>query len=112
MKELFVKNGDFLHKIELNEVYFFTKMKGKIIAVLENKKVPIATTSLYQLNELLGSNKNFFRCHKSFIINIRKIEKISKYSSRTYNIMFRGIPEQAYITNDNVKLLKERIIVI
>lgn len=107
----FVKNEDYLQAVEVDEIYFFTMEKGRVIAVLKNSKVEL-TASLYLVNELLGKTQEFFRCHKSFIVNVSKIEKISRYHNKTYNIQFRGIKEQAYITEVNLRILKERFLAL
>ncbi|MHB8172493.1 MAG: LytTR family DNA-binding domain-containing protein [Thermincolia bacterium] len=33
-------------------------------------------------------NNTFFRCHKSFIINVKKLEKISPIADRIYEVTF------------------------
>jgi two-component system, LytTR family, response regulator len=111
LKELFTKKGSCLQKLELNEIYFFTKRNNKVFAVLKESSIEIGT-SLYYLSEIIGKNQNFFRCHKSFIINLTKINEISKFSNKTYNISFRGIKDEAFITQRNLKILSERISIV
>lgn len=96
--------------IELDEVYFFTKQNGKVIGILRNSKIELPM-SLYYLNDLIKKEQYFFRCHKSFIINIKKIADISKYSSKTYNIRFKDIEDMAYITQKNLKILKDKYLI-
>ncbi|MPN05257.1 LytTR family DNA-binding domain-containing protein [Desulfitobacterium sp.] len=84
---------------------------GKVIAVLKNRRLQLST-SLFLVNELLGKRETFFRCHKSYIVNLSKIEKISRYHNKTYNIQFGGIKEQAYITEANLRILKERFLAL
>ncbi|MHB8065808.1 MAG: LytTR family DNA-binding domain-containing protein [Ruminiclostridium sp.] len=105
----FARNEDYLQAIEVNDVYFFTMENGKVIAVLKNRRLQLST-SLFMVNELLGKRETFFRCHKSYIVNLSKIEKISRYNNKTYNIKFKEIKEQAYITEANLRILKERFI--
>ena len=50
------------------------------------------TDSLLGLEDKLGNS--FFRCHKSFIINIDKIEKIAPISDRVYEISFDNHPQK------------------
>lgn len=68
----FAKNEDYLQAIEVNDVYFFTVENGKVIAVLKNRRLQLST-SLFLVNELLGKRETFFRCHKSYIVNLSKI---------------------------------------
>ncbi len=111
MEMFFVKDEDFLQAIEVDDVYFFTVENGKVIAVLKDRQFQLST-SLFVVNELVGKSGLFFRCHKSYIVNLNKIEKISRYNNKTYNIKFREIKEQAYITEGNLKILKERFIAL
>lgn len=111
MKNLFVKSRDYIQNIELDEIYFFTKQNSKVIGVLKDSKIELAI-SLYSLYELIGKDQIFFRSHKSFIINIRKISDISKFSDKTYNVRFKGIKDMAYITQKNLKILKEKFLII
>lgn len=111
MNDIFIRSNDYLHRIELDDVYFFTRHNGKVIAVLKNNRAELSI-SLYALNELIGKSKYFFRCHKSYIVNIRKIKDISKYSDKTYNIRFNDIKDVAYITQKNLNFLKEKFLVI
>jgi DNA-binding LytR/AlgR family response regulator len=111
MKELFARNKNELHKIELNEVYYFTKRDGKVLAVSKNFIIEI-TVSLYSISELLGKSPSFFRCHKSFIINLTKIDIISKFNNKAYNISFKDIKDQVYITQRNLKILTEKISIV
>lgn len=113
MKQLFVKERNCLKKIDLNEIYYFSTVGNKIIAFTIDSSIELAVSSLNYLNELLSNNSsNFFRCHKSFIINLNKIDCISKFNNKTYNISFRDIKNQVYITQKNLKNLKEKISLI
>lgn len=111
MRDFYVKTKDSLQKIELNEIFYFSKSKGRVVAVFKDFTLDI-DGSLYYINELLGKNQIFFRCHKSFIVNINKISNISKFNNKTYNINFKGIKDTIYITQRNLKLFKEKVSII
>lgn len=36
-------------------------------------------------------NRDFFRCHKSFVVNISKIERISPVGDRLYEVSFHKV---------------------
>lgn len=105
-KYIFIKKGDLLTKFTLEDIYFFTRSNNKTIAIFSNKNVEIPT-SLYNLSHLLEGNTSFIRTHKSFIVNKAKIKQISRMTPNTYNIKFFNIASEAFITKDNLKLLKE-----
>ena len=109
MSEFFIKDKDILTKIEVDEVYFFMKRNSKLYAVMVDGQIEISS-SLYYVSGLLG--KNFVRSHRGYIININKIDKISKISAKTYNVSFKGITDIAYIAINNLKLISKRYLVI
>ncbi len=111
MRNTFIRSKDYLQRIELDEIYFFTKEKYKVVGIMKNNKIELST-SLYNINQLISDNISFFRCHKSYIININKIEAISKFGNKTYNIKFRGIKDMAYITEKSLKILKEKSLIL
>ena len=111
-QSIFIKTKDeFLKKVDLDLVYFFTKFGRKVIIYYSNRTDEMNTT-LYHIYELLKNNKNFLRSHKSYIININFIDKISKYTNKTYNVQFKGTKYQAFITSNSLKLLSEKIKII
>jgi Response regulator of the LytR/AlgR family len=98
-------------KLELNEIYYITKKKGKVVIITKDSSIE-TSSSLFYMNEMLRNNMNFFRCHKCFIINLNKINNITKYNNKTYNISFKGIDDVVYITQKNLKILTERISIL
>ena len=42
----------------------------------------------------------FFRCHKSYIVNLNKIRDITPYGRWTYAARLEGIPQDALITRE------------
>ena len=51
--------------------------------------------------------QQFFRSHKSYIVNLSYIDSITPYGRWTYAIKFRGIKNDALITSDKLDELKE-----
>lgn len=88
-QRLTVKNGHEIFVINFEDIFFIEK---------EFRKSVIHTcNSVYTTTETLGNLEIklptfFFRCHKSFIINTKKIESISPIAERIYKITFYGYP--------------------
>ena len=84
---LIIKSNHDTYFINPDDIYFIEK---------ENKKTIVHTTNgRYSTTEPLNSigermEQNFFRCHKSFIINIKKIEKIFPIADRIYQVTFNN----------------------
>lgn len=102
MNKMFIKKADIYKYVNCDDFYFFTRSSNKTYAITKKGSFVIGA-SLNYLNEIMGSD--FLRTHKSYLVNISKIDSISKYTDRTYNIKFIGIRDQAYITNENMKIL-------
>lgn len=63
--------------------------------------------SLSAIENKLDSGQ-FFRSHKSYIINLSYIDSITPYGRWTYAVKFKGIKNDALITSDKLDELKEQ----
>ncbi len=86
---LLIKNKSETYLIRPDTIIYIEKEVRKTIIHTENGTYPTSET-LISLEKTL--NKNFFRCHKSFIINIGKIEKIVPIAERIYKVNFYNYP--------------------
>ncbi len=59
--------------IETNQILFLKAEGAYTEITLIGGKVITASKGLKKYEEILMENRNFFRCHKSFIVNIRQI---------------------------------------
>ncbi len=71
----FIKQGYDLLKIKFKDILFIKAEDNYTDIVLENRKI-LASINLKSIVEKLPS-KQFIRIHRSYIININKIERIS-----------------------------------
>ena len=70
---LFIKDGNKLVKVNLEDVWYFKSEANYISVVLKNKKI----LTLMALKDLETKLPNFFqRTHRSFIVNLNKIDSI------------------------------------
>ena len=61
-------------------------------------------TTYQTLDEIENSlNSSFFRSHKSYLINLDKVQKVSKNSNRTYNVSFHNYSKTAMMSSDKYK---------
>ena len=66
----------------------------------------ITTDSLGEMEERLQSDA-FFRCHKSYIINLNHIKDITPYGRWTYVVRLEGTKHDALITHDKYDELEQ-----
>lgn len=69
----FVKSSGQQHRINLNEILYIESIKDYVNIKTENQEYIVLETLKSLENEL---PENFARVHKSFILNLEKIEKI------------------------------------
>lgn len=91
--------------IEDIELSYLMAERGDVVLRTEKGEYRSSET-LSAWEEKLGNN-NFFRCHRSYIINIDKIEKITPWFNGSYNIKLKSIQEAIPISRNSVKHLKE-----
>ncbi|MCK5437967.1 MAG: LytTR family transcriptional regulator DNA-binding domain-containing protein, partial [Desulfobulbaceae bacterium] len=86
-----------------------------IVAVAANSRdVRIITTegefqhtrSITSMDELLG-DENFFRCHRSYIINLNHIKKIDIWFNNTYQLEMEGIMEKIPVSRSYISRFRE-----
>lgn len=90
---LALKSGHGITVIEKNSILFIEKQGKRSVIHTTRGQYEISYT-LARLEKLL-KEPNFFRCHKSFIINVRMVERIAPYADRAYEVSFFNYPEKA-----------------
>lgn len=72
----------------------------------EGGKKIVTGDSLSEIEEKLDPEV-FFRTHKSYIINLNRIETVTPYGRWTYIATLEGTEQDALITADKFEELKE-----
>nr|WP_255639989.1 LytTR family DNA-binding domain-containing protein [Pseudalkalibacillus hwajinpoensis] len=99
--KLIVKQGtDFLF-ISCNEIVFLER-KNRKTHIYTREKEYIVNESLANLMKSL--NASFILSHRSFIINVKKIEVI-KQTGQSYEVHFKSMMKRARISKNNLELL-------
>jgi len=108
LDNILINQGNSFLNIKLEDVYFFSCNKGRILIYLDNNVVlKISRQSLDYIESIV--NDNFFRSHRSYLINIKKVDTITKFSTKSYNISFKNIKSEAYMTQKRFNLLYQKI---
>jgi len=104
-EKLYVKCGYELHFIESDSVYYIEK---------ERKKTIIHTTKgRYETHETIMDLEkrlnpmDFFRSHKCYLINLKKVERIIPWGDNSYLVKFFNSNNDALISRSKVKMLYE-----
>lgn len=112
--EAFVNNdtktfNGYLHgeivKLNVNDIYCFTIIDGKLYAITESKNYLIKLR-LYSVDQLLDNN--FIKINQSSIANITKIQKFDVSIGGTLKVIFKnGYID--YVSRRSIKTVKERL---
>lgn len=73
---IFVKSEHRLENIEINEIQYIEGMKEYLRIVLSGRKIMTKMSFKNLLSKI--SNDNFVQVHKSWVVNIKKIENIER----------------------------------
>lgn len=104
-----------IHKVvRVKDINFFEKINNRDVAVnisnkeYNNKEYIIANTMLKDIWKCLKNFNVFFRAHKSYIVNIEKIDYIKKIDDK-YVVFFYGTNYKAIVSQRNMQKLYNMI---
>lgn len=91
--------------VDLDDIYYCIA-KERVTYVFtkdEEYSVGVSITEFY--NSL--PKDRFFRCHRSYIVNITKIREIIPWFNNTYNLKLQGINYEVPVSRSNLKEFKQ-----
>lgn len=103
---LAVKKGKELVLIDPRTIIFLEKVRKKVTIHCREGKYEL-TDTLERLEKKLSHP--FFRCHKSFIVNINFIQKVVPWNENTYQIHFIDTTKEAPLSRRKYDELLGRI---
>jgi len=105
VKKFFVYEGEATILLPLEDIYYIEAI---------NKNVRIRTREkLYHSNHMLNyyenklKNLNFYRVHRSYIVNLAKVSRISPKINYYFDIQFNGIDDSVPVSRNNIKYLRK-----
>lgn len=90
--------------INSKDILYLTANEGDIFIFTKNGYYR-SHDSLNIWSKKLG--EGFFRCHRSYLVNLEKIEKISPWFSGTYNIKLKNCKDNIPVSRGKIKALKD-----
>lgn len=105
VKKIFVQDNDDLVLLNFNDILYIEAF-NKFVRIRTKDKFYHANYSLsYYENKL--QNLNFFRAHRSYLVNLDKIIKIVTRVNYTYDIQIKDSQEFIPASRNNIKLLRK-----
>lgn len=102
-----VWKNDRIILLNIEDILFCMVENGEIIIVTNEDRYRVEGT-LGHLEEILPK-ENFFRCHRSFLVNLDAISEIIPWFNNTYIIKIKGMNDEIPISRRNIKEFKERL---
>ena len=91
--------------IDINDVLLVQREERSTVLYTADGGRYVTSDSLSDMEERLPQDV-FFRCHKSYIINLNHIKDISPYGRWTYVVRLEGIKQDALITHEKYEELE------
>ena len=104
-KKIIAKRGDRLYLINLDDIYYIRADLDEVIIKIKETDAYVRK-KIGDLEKLL-SNKNFFRVHRSYIVNVDKIKSMQSIDQSKLEISFDGIDEIVTSSKDGAKEFRE-----
>ncbi len=104
-KKIIAKRGDKIYLIDLDDIYYIRADLDEVIIKIKETDAYVRK-KIGDLEKLL-SNKNFFRIHRSYIVNVDKIKSMQSVEQSKLQISFNGIDEVVTSSKDGAKEFRE-----
>ncbi len=99
--------NDKLIVVSVNDIYYCEAHEREVyIYTKEDKFVLVSSISDF-LKKL--PNSKFFRCHRSYIVNLDKITEIIPWFNNTYVIKLHGMNVDVPVSRNNIVAFKRRM---
>lgn len=102
---LMLKHREGLSFIDIPSILLIQREERSSVLYLADGARYVTSDSLGELAERLPENM-FFRCHKSYIVNLNHIDSIAPYGRWTYIVKLRGTDRDALITHERFEALQ------
>lgn len=94
-----------LSLIDTTKIIYIDREKRKTVIHIDDGKTIMTNESLETLAKRIGTG-NFMRTHRSYLVNLDKVVEIQPWSRNDYLLIFGGLKEVAYITDERYKKLQ------
>lgn len=104
-KKILGKSGGTLYLIDIDDIYYIKADLDEVIVRIKETDVYVRK-KIGDLDTLL-KHKNFFRVHRSYLVNVDKIESMDSVEQSKLEISFKGIDEIVTSSKDGAKEFRE-----
>lgn len=94
-----------LFVLDTNDIYYCEAQKHEVNVYTLNEHFKVVS-SISNFQKKL-SKDCFFRCHRSYIVNIDKIAEITPWFNNTYILKLKGLGADIPVSRQNISLFKK-----
>lgn len=105
IKKIFVEDEGETILLKLDDIYYFEVRDKRVFIKTQTRGYSSINSLGYYETKL--QNTNFYRCHRSFIINLDKISRLIYYRKNVIEVGFADIRETVLVSKSNVATLKK-----
>ena len=91
--------------VDLDDIYYCIAKERVTYVFTEDEEYSVGVSITEFYNSL--PKDRFFRCHRSYIVNITKIKEIIPWFNNTYNLKLQGINYEVPVSRSNLKEFKQ-----
>ena len=102
---LMLKHREGLSFLDIPSILLIQREERASVLYLSDGSRYVTSDSLGELEQRLPEEM-FFRCHKSYIVNLNHIDSIAPYGRWTYIVKLRGTDRDALITHERFEALQ------
>lgn len=104
-KKLVAKRGSKIYLIDIDDIYYVKADLDEVIIKIKDADAYLRK-KIGDMQTLL-EGKNFFRVHRSYIVNVDKIRSMQSVEQSKLEISFNGIDETVTSSKDGAKEFRE-----
>lgn len=105
INKILLKNKEGINFVDMDDIIIIQR-EERATVIYTSKDSYSTSETLGELEDRLDKNQ-FFRSHKSYIINLSRINKIYPYGRWTYIIKLKDTEKDALLTHDKYEELKK-----
>ena len=105
LKKITVNSDERLYVISLNDIDYIEASEKETL-IFSNQKKYVSKIKISKWEEMLKGD-NFYRCHRSFIVNLDKITEIEQWFNSSWIIKIKNYTTAIPVSRNNIRELKE-----
>ncbi|HHV65087.1 MAG TPA: response regulator transcription factor [Peptococcaceae bacterium] len=106
-KKIFVNCDEEIILLKPEDIYFF-EANDKTVLIRTINRMYTSTSTLEYFESKL-QNSNFFRCHRSYLVNLDKVSRFISYSKTNLELGFADIKDTVLVSKRNIGILKKML---